>query len=84
MEEHRIGCFPELHEVLSRFSSDVKWVFRGHESSNWKLIPKVGRSQFRKGLEKRMFESWKRRAVQFVDPRVQTIGTGSLLLNITV
>jgi hypothetical protein len=56
-----IASFSELHDRLSRL--EERWIFRGHADASWGLVPRVGRTPYR-GSEGRLFESWKRRAIE--------------------
>jgi hypothetical protein len=67
MTEIRVRSFTDLHAAFSRYRKDNRWLFRGHCSRNWELIPKAGRPDYRESDDKRFFESWKRLALQFVD-----------------
>lgn len=67
MRETRIKSFAELHDALMRYRPDSRWVFRGQGNTDWKLIPKAGRSPFCNLDDWTIFESWKRRAVEFLD-----------------
>src|ERR1039458_1060242 len=45
---------------------DKRWVFRGHADSSWLLRPKAGRRLYSSITEQQVFETWKRRAVEYV------------------
>lgn len=64
--EKRIYNFKELHETFSEYRKDNVWLFRGHSDSTWKLAPKVARSPYRENRDKIFFDSWKRRAKEFL------------------
>ncbi|MED1114026.1 FRG domain-containing protein [Bacillus paramycoides] len=64
--EKRIHNFNELHEVFSEYRKDNIWLFRGHSDSNWKLIPKVAREPYGEQRDEVFFNSWKRRAKEFL------------------
>lgn len=66
--ELKVSCFEELHAALSRYQSDYRWMFRGHQDVSWKLVPKTGRNNFWLANEVTFFEAWKRRAVEYVSP----------------
>jgi hypothetical protein len=66
MNEFHINNFLELHTAFGRYRRDHRWFFRGHSSPQWRLIPKVGRPPFWGHDERRLFEGWKRRAIEFI------------------
>jgi hypothetical protein len=66
MKEHVVNNFGDLHEVLSQYRKDNKWLFRGHGDPDWVLTPKVGRDEFVGCDERRIFQAWKRRAAEFI------------------
>jgi len=61
--------FGELHSRLEPFLSDKGWVFRGHSDAKWALLPKAGRDPYRSVPDRVVFETWKRRAVEYVTVR---------------
>ncbi|WP_340016222.1 FRG domain-containing protein [Paenibacillus sp. FSL K6-1318] len=67
MKEIHIKNFNELHNVFSNYRKNNLWLFRGHSNVSWELIPKAGREPYCHIDDKRFFESWKRRAVEFID-----------------
>lgn len=66
MNELRITNFEELHEALSKYRKNNIWIFRGQGDSTWDLIPKAGRYPYRDSNDKSFFDSWKRRAVDYL------------------
>lgn len=58
----------DLYDALKNLRGDYSWLFRGHSNPEWKLIPKVGRSSVLMANEKKFFEAWKRRAIEYVNP----------------
>ena len=66
---HKGTNFGELHEALKSYQGDTRWVFRGHHSAEWKLLPKAGRVKTIRDDEHVYFSAWKRRAVEYVDSR---------------
>lgn len=70
MNEARIGSFKEFHDVVSRHHEEWRcWYYRGHVSTAYKLVPKVGRPPFAGKTDDRlMFERWKRHAIAYVQP----------------
>ena len=67
MREHRINSFGALHTVLQRFKKSNKWVFRGHVDPSWELLPKAGRLPYSDSDDLNILDSWKRRAVEFLN-----------------
>lgn len=61
--------FGELHSCLEPFLSDKGWLFRGHSDANWPLLPKAGRDPYKSVPDRVVFETWKRRAVEYVTAR---------------
>jgi hypothetical protein len=66
MNEFHVNNFSDLHVVLGRYSHDSSWIFRGHSNPEWSLIPKIGRPPFVGHDERRFFEAWKRRAIEYI------------------
>ena len=62
-----IATFSELHEALSAFKTlGARWIFRGHGSHRWSLVPKAGRIKWPKQTtDLDFFEAWKRRAIEY-------------------
>jgi hypothetical protein len=59
-----VNQFFETIEVLQKNS----WLkFRGQSNVEWKLIPKVGRDNYKKFDDKLLFESWKRRGKSMIE-----------------
>jgi hypothetical protein len=67
MREHRVNSFGELHTALQRFKKSNKCVFRGHVYPNWELSPKAGRLPYLDSDDLNILDSWKRRAVEFLN-----------------
>lgn len=67
-----IDSFQALHETLSRFREDKRWLFRGHSNPNWELAPKAGRAPFSNVDDSVVFDAWKRQAVEYVQTRPQS------------
>jgi len=59
-----IGSFAALHSALRRFQvRGTRWLFRGHASRAWKLLPKAGRIKWPEGSSDLSYlDFWKRRA----------------------
>lgn len=67
-----IGSFEEFHKIVREYRSDRQWVFRGHSSLEWDLVPKIGRAEY-EGLDReKFFDSFKRRAIEFTSVRPET------------
>jgi hypothetical protein len=63
MEECRIRNFEEFYEVLRRYRHNHRWKFRGQSHKDWKLIPKVGRTESWRNAERFIFTGWKTAAL---------------------
>lgn len=66
MNEFHVNNFSDLHTLLGRYRRDNRWAFRGHSDPEWQLIPKAGRPPFWGHDERRIFEAWKRRAIEYI------------------
>lgn len=66
-----VDGFKELHEVLSLYKRDKRWLFRGHGDPSWELKPKVGRLPYQGVDDAAVFEGWKRQAIEYVSNRPQ-------------
>lgn len=67
-----IKSFSELNESLAEFrSTSPRWIFRGHGSAAWSLMPKAGRLLWQRGSvsDLEYFEAWKRRAIEYITVR---------------
>jgi hypothetical protein len=69
MKSVKVSNFKELHDALSIYRKSNRWMFRGQANPSWSLLPKVGRKQFKTADDVLMFEAWKRRATEFVNPK---------------
>lgn len=67
-----IDNFHALHETLSRYREDKRWLFRGHSNPSWTLTPKAGRMPFSGVDDAVVFDAWKRQAVEYVQTRPQS------------
>ena len=69
--EQRVRSFHELHEALSRYHNSTVWVFRGQNNPDWKIVPKAGRAPYSYNDDAEMFETWKRRAIEYttIEPK---------------
>lgn len=70
MDEFRIGSFKEFHDIVARHHDEwLRWYYRGHTSTAYRLVPKVGRPPFGGRIDDRMmFGRWKRHAIAYVEP----------------
>jgi len=70
MDELRVGSFKEFHDLISLHHDEwFRWYYRGHTSTAYKLVPKVGRPPFAGRIDDRMmFARWRRHAVAYVEP----------------
>jgi hypothetical protein len=63
----RVSSFRELHDALTPFRSNARWMFRGHSDPEWLLVPKAGRPPFSVGgRDLGALSAWKRQAVGFM------------------
>lgn len=67
-----IDNFQALHETLSQYREDKRWLFRGHSNPDWVLTPKAGRVPFSGVDDSVVFDAWKRQAVEYVQTRPQS------------
>ena len=67
-----VSDFKQLHDVLSQYRQSKVWCFRGHADERWKLVPKIGRPPYFWVNERRVLESWKRRALQYVTHSIRS------------
>jgi hypothetical protein len=69
--EKTVNSITELFQLLGKYQYSRAWIFRGQQNYSWKLIPKIGRTNFREKLnqisEIDLFESWKRYALHYLD-----------------
>ncbi len=63
-----VSRFSELHDRLSKYQDQRGWIFRGHADSTWLLIPKAGRSHLNADSETQLFEEWKLKAIEHLNP----------------
>jgi hypothetical protein len=61
--------FTTLHAAFEPFRTDKRWVFRGQSNAAWPLLPKAGRAPYSDIGDRVVFETWKRRAVEYVTHR---------------
>lgn len=66
MQEIHVTDFTSLHNVLVSYRQNKRWVFRGHSNATWGLLPKAGRPPYNEVDDRKVFESWKRRAIEYV------------------
>lgn len=67
IKEIRVKNFNDLHSALSRYRTSNIWLFRGHSNPTWDLVPKAGRKPYNKYNDEHSFQTWKRRAVEFLN-----------------
>lgn len=67
-----VDSFEKLHATLASYRSDKRWVFRGHACSEWKVLPKIGRPPYAGVDDQKVFEAWKRQAVEYITARPQS------------
>lgn len=66
-----INNFQDLHDTLSRYREDKRWIFRGHSNPDWELTPKAGRDPYSSVDDSLVFEAWKGQAVEYIQARPQ-------------
>ncbi len=62
-----ISSFDELNDTLSEYQHPKTNYFRGQSTIDWPLMPKAGRPPFDKVEDEKVFEVWKRQAIQFTE-----------------
>ena len=67
MREYRIRSVNDIFEFFKRYRKSTYWKFRGHSREDWKLIPSAGRAPFRNISDMELFNSWKVRAVAYLE-----------------
>jgi hypothetical protein len=75
MRERRVESFEQLHQLVESYSSTMA-IFRGHDRASYDLRPSVGRLKFFGGArgpgERAMFNTFKQRAIPFLEFRPET------------
>ena len=66
MSEYFVDSFEKLHEVFSQYRQAKQYVFRGHASVKWQLLPKAGRLPYNGVNDADVFRAWKRRAFEYI------------------
>lgn len=71
MNTYTIRSFNELIKYFEFFNENSMYVFRGQSDSEWELLPKVGRKEFKRGKGEgqsdiNLFYAWKRYAIKYV------------------
>lgn len=61
MKEITLDSESHWHELMKEYRSNA-YKFRGQSDTNWKLIPKAGRTEFQKQNDEVIFKQWKRKA----------------------
>lgn len=72
MKDLSITDFASLHAAFEPFMEDKRWIFRGQGDAAWKLLPKAGRPPYNQVPDGLIFESWRRRAVEYVTHRIES------------
>jgi len=67
MREYRIKSVRDVFDFFRRYRRSTYWKFRGHSIAEWKLIPSTGREPFRHISDVELFNSWKVRAVAYLE-----------------
>ena len=65
MITHEVQSFHDFHDIIHGYRRDRRWIFRGHNSLSWDLVPKIGREEYNILERNAYFESFKRRAIEF-------------------
>ena len=61
-----IDSFGKLHSEMALFRRDNRWMYRGHASAGWLLVPKAGRAPYSCRDDLATLEAWSRRAAEFM------------------
>jgi hypothetical protein len=61
-----IDSFGKLHSEMASFRRDNRWMYRGHASDTWPLVPKAGRSPYNCRDDLVTLGAWSRRAAEFM------------------
>jgi hypothetical protein len=67
MREHRIKSAQAMFDFFRRYRRSTYWKYRGHSHLDWKLMPYAGREPFRQFSDAELFNSWKVRAIAYLD-----------------
>lgn len=67
--EFTVTDFAQLHEHCSKYRPNKGWIFRGQGDFTWPVTPKAGRKEYRHIDDNLVFQSWKRRAIEYLDFR---------------
>ena len=67
MQEYRIKSVQDIFNFFRRYRRSTYWKFRGHSIAEWKLTPSAGREPFRRVSDAELFNSWKVRAVAYLE-----------------
>lgn len=71
MNQHTIKKSSELFDLLKRYRKSTLWKFRGQSDISWKLLPKAGRPPYTNFSDQKLFGSWKKRAIAFLDKKIE-------------
>lgn len=61
-----IDSFGKLHSEMASFRRDNRWMYRGHASGEWLLVPKAGRAPYNCRDDLATLGAWSRRAAEFI------------------
>ena len=67
----KVKSFSKLLDELNQFKSNQNIIFRGQSNQDWKLLPKIGRTEFSNKIrdakdEISILDAWKRYAVHYM------------------
>jgi hypothetical protein len=69
MKDQLVKSFEDFHALTRKLLHSRAWLYRGQNSVDWRLVPKIGRPEYQKVDRKNFFSSFKRRAVEFTTIR---------------
>jgi hypothetical protein len=65
MKDQLVKSFEDFHELTHKSLRSRAWLYRGQNSVDWPLVPKIGRPEYQNIDKEHFFSSFKRRAVEF-------------------
>lgn len=65
MKEHVVKSFQDYHDYIRSCLGSRMWIYRGQNSVDWPLLPKIGRPEYGALNQESFFSSFKRRAIEF-------------------